>query len=582
MPLDEQLFDPSPQSRETKTEPTYRRPTINWLDFLEMANTVNTIPGFLRRITRMPPIINANQPLTHDAIRTLDTLQDMTRYLLEIPSFQGRYSILEPKWAHIWRCRTPVVDLHNFIFSLADSHEAIPIMANFWILFSTTQYTWAVQQAVTQFLVVFIYALDDSVFIEAFRVAVNEACPGSDLLSLWSTTTVDICGRSLPSNLNLQLVTACQELLLAETTLFFQPIPALNIVHITLTRMYKLWSRCLTTRPTPNVYLENLCFMSVQSLAKISLQLISGGPNWIVKALDAGLLLLLAKTLAWMQASPDLQLDESIHIVFEGIIRMLFLDSVYRPVLRGVRRSLGKLQSQSLDKYLADGELREWWAYLAGEVLSPNVRDVQTVCFRKALHTVCSNEKCNHSSPGDERSQLCKNCLGAVYCSRSCQRLDWKARHRVVCSKLKAKRLTHPQDYSPEDQGMHINELDRFQLLVRALTRVNACRDGIVRSIYAQRLGSSRILIEYDLTVYPWTWCVSDQASSNRLREFLLKSEFNDRSEADTVFAVICPYTVSYSDFFARPVRRGALLDSDLQLPDGAFFRNIDDVLRWI
>ncbi|KAJ3887362.1 hypothetical protein GG344DRAFT_68884 [Lentinula edodes] len=511
----------------------------------------------------MPPIINANQPLTHDTIRTLNSLQDMTRYLLEIPSFQGRYSILESKWAHIWRCRTPVVDLHNFIFSLADSHEAIPIMANFWILFSTTQYTWAVQQAVTQFLVVFIHALDDSAFIEAFRVAVNEACPGSDLLSLWSTTTVDICGRSLPSNLNLQLVAACQELLLAETTLFFQPIPALNIVHITLTRMYKLWSRCLTTRPTQSVYLENLCSMSVQSLAKMSLQLISGGPNWIVKALDAGLLLLLAKTLAWMQSSPDLQLDESIHLVFEGIIRMLFLDSVYRPVLQGVRRSLRELQSQSLDNYLDVEELREWWADLASDVLSPNVRDVQTVCFRKALHTVCSNEKCNHSSPSDERSQLCKNCLGVVYCSRSCQRLDWKARHRVVCSKLKAKRLTHPQDYLPEDQGMHINELDRFQLLVRALTQVKARRDGIVRSIYAQRL------------VYPWTWNVSDQASSNRLREFLLKSGFNDRSEADTVFAVIY--------FFARPVRRGALLDSDLELTDGDFLSNLDDILlRWI
>ncbi|KAJ3934880.1 MAG: hypothetical protein NXY57DRAFT_958693 [Lentinula lateritia] len=392
--------------------------------------TTVTILNFIRRITRPPPVIDARQPLTLNVIRTLDALRSMSHHLLRI-SFRNRYIIIKPEWPCIWlwlvallkpfcvftdssensdtksRCilevfsflnsiaspnTTPIADPHCFISKLTDSSESIPLMANIWLLSFRTKWPWMVHQAVTQFLIVFAHTTDGSASIEAFGVAVIDACPQSDLLSTWSTAIVDINGRPLPLDSDPQLITATQGLLLAETTLFFQPLPTLDIIHTTLTHAYKLWSRCLAT-PFGDVYLENLHLLSVSSLARFSLQLISGGPDWIVKSLDSGLLHLVARTLAWMHSLPDLESDQSIYVIFEGIIRMVLYDSAYRRILRGFRHNLKKIQFQNLEGYLSAGRLSKLWEDITSEALSPDARNTRAICFQTALRTVCSSEK---------------------------------------------------------------------------------------------------------------------------------------------------------------------------------------------
>lgn len=158
----------------------------------------------------------------------------------------------------------------------------------------------------------------------------------------------------------------------------------------------------------------------------------------------------------------------------------------------------------------------------------------------------------------------------------------------VLCSleNLKQLRLAHPQDHSTDNRELDdIGDLSRYQFLLRALVQARVYRDEIRRSICSQGLDSSLVLIEFDLESYPWTWSVSEQASSNRLPQYLLRvlvSRDQKFKEQDTMLAVICPYSHSHSVYFARPILRNALLDQTHVSSDD-FLCSLDNVLlRWL
>ncbi|KAJ3885850.1 hypothetical protein GG344DRAFT_70171 [Lentinula edodes] len=477
----------------------------------------------------------------------------MTRHLSCISSFGERFAIVEPVWARIWqwlaallkpldtltdvqpvvndlsldptsRCmltvfsflnsiasptRATLVELGNFTKKLAAQHNATSVLAKVWVACVVKQWSLLVHHNVTQFLVVFCRSMENTPFDNSFRVAVANFCPGSELLPVWSTAASDLCGQSPHPDPERRLVAANQGMLIAATTSIFQSFPTLDKVDVTLNHVYILWNRCIDKTRMPDARFEDLHSITIYFLARFSLRLISGGgPNWIAKALHTNLLYLVAKTMDWMQTSVDVVVgsDQSIHVVFEEIVELVLLHSIYRKVQRGVCRNMREARSQGLEDGLGAGKLWKLWADLSGEARTRSARYISAVCFQNALKESCSNNKCPHQDWSGNRSQFCGGCLIASYCSSSCQRQDWEAGHRVLCLRANSKRLNHPLDYRLDDSDLIVGDLDQLHLIYRGLTYAQVHRDEIRRSIRVRGLTFSRILIELDLTSYPWTW----------------------------------------------------------------------------
>ncbi|KAJ3874303.1 hypothetical protein F5051DRAFT_443451 [Lentinula edodes] len=394
-----------------------------------MANA-DPVSSFLRYIARPPATPDANVALT------LDVFQSMTLFLSRISSFRTRYNLLKSNWPRIWswlkallkpldafkdalyapddhaidtasRCfseafhflnsiasasRSTEGELREFVAHLAGDSEVVGVMAKSWVQAFTREWSFAVHRPVTQFLVVFGRMIGGTSADFSFRTAVADVCPASNLLSTWLTALQDFLSQTRSSSgSERQLAAANRGMLLSATASFFQPLPTLNAIDLTLVQARKLWTWYIKITPVLDTSLQNLCIISIYSLARFFSLLISGGPQWTAKVLDFGLLRLLAKTLNWMQISLDSGRDRSINSVFEEILNTVLLHSIYRAVAQGVRRHLKMAQFQNLAVYLGAGQLRKVWSDLMREIHSPNARKIRSICFQKALETACSN-----------------------------------------------------------------------------------------------------------------------------------------------------------------------------------------------
>ncbi|KAH7872434.1 uncharacterized protein C8R40DRAFT_1071667 [Lentinula edodes] len=313
-----------------------------------------------------------------------------------------------------------------------------------------------------------------------FLVIFSQIIDGSRIVSTWSTAVAESPRWSVSSNPNSQSLMGNQGLILAATVMFIQPLPVIQEVDVILSYIRRLWNRCLDGMLfSKNNDIGINLLLSFEYLARFFLRLISGGSKWIVKALDYGLLCLLVKTLTSGSLPTLCHTTNSIHTVLEDIIHQLLLNVIFIPVVRRVRRNLSKVRIQGLEDYLGVGRLRKLWS----------------ICFEKSIETVCSNESCpGNPSPG-VRSKLCGACRATAYCSKSCQKQDWQAGHKKSCKKQFSK---------------------------------------VAAFLYLNTLTSSRIVIEFDLTTYPWEWTVLDQVSSSKLSS--LFADFPN--EQDTVIGL--------------------------------------------
>ncbi|KAJ3897359.1 hypothetical protein F5879DRAFT_983129, partial [Lentinula edodes] len=480
---------------------------------------------FIRSIASPPPVIDASLPLSPEVIEALDALHLMTRSLSEISSFQSRLCIIEPNWSCIWlwlkallrpldafhdgqsrisalsfdtwsQCvlqvfsfmnsiilprSSPVSEIQLFIFNLVESPESLEILGKIWVFSFALRWPLPVHQATTQFLVIFSQIIDGSHSGDTFCVAVCDACTiltGSRIVSTWSTAVAEFPRWSVSSNPNSQSLMGNQGLILAATVMFIQPLPVIQEVDVILSYIRRLWNRCLDgTLFSKNNDIGINLLLSFEYLARFFLRLISGGSKWIVKALDYGLLCLLVKTLTSGSLPTLCHTTNSIHTVLEDIIHQLLLNVIFIPVVRRVRHNLSKVRIQGLEDYLGVGRLRKLWSDFESEVYCADAYFYRSICFEKSIETVCSNESCpGNPSPG-VRSKLCGACRATAYCSKSCQKQDWQAGHKKSCKK----QLIHPRDYT-------------------------TCCNEISHYIRIHRLTSSRIVIEFDLTTYPWEW----------------------------------------------------------------------------
>ena len=84
------------------------------------------------------------------------------------------------------------------------------------------------------------------------------------------------------------------------------------------------------------------------------------------------------------------------------------------------------------------------------KTIPPNIIDIsmaqecQHISFSELLEIshenriislkMCGNEKCNKIQ--NANMKICKKCKLTYYCSRYCQKVDWKCKHRNCCDEL--------------------------------------------------------------------------------------------------------------------------------------------------
>ena len=91
---------------------------------------------------------------------------------------------------------------------------------------------------------------------------------------------------------------------------------------------------------------------------------------------------------------------------------------------------------------------------LSISLITDNLRQFHNNDSKKAEHTrfhvkseirICGNDKCKFITAVDKtkkkerkRLKICENCKSMYYCSRKCQKIDWKKRHRFHCTTLRS------------------------------------------------------------------------------------------------------------------------------------------------
>ncbi|KAK7028611.1 hypothetical protein R3P38DRAFT_3267470 [Favolaschia claudopus] len=161
--------------------------------------------------------------------------------------------------------------------------------------------------------------------------------------------------------------------------------------------------------------------------------------KWVVQALDAGLLNVIlccgsAKHLKEMSALLDDLLND-----------ILPSATVYYSVLSAFRRALVEIRHIDAGATFGDEEYLELWEELI-ELVRPRLTlldEYDSGKLAASIHRACDNLECCNVVPKREL-KCCNSCLSAVYCSRACQKTDWKAGHRQGCPILYTKRRGRP------------------------------------------------------------------------------------------------------------------------------------------
>ncbi|KAJ7167951.1 hypothetical protein C8R46DRAFT_1094572 [Mycena filopes] len=164
---------------------------------------------------------------------------------------------------------------------------------------------------------------------------------------------------------------------------------------------------------------------------------IAPGYTGIVEALRAGLLSHVVRFL------PDMVRPsyEGMYETLEFLLRQLLPSSlVCYSVLVLLRKSLAEIEAKPYPQKFSRSILFEAWNGLK-VLVDRRVKVLDAwEASRRSTFLVCDNLKCGKI---DDRHQFkhCSACQSTTYCSRECQRVDWR-KHRSVCAYL---RMGHTQ-----------------------------------------------------------------------------------------------------------------------------------------
>ncbi|KDQ51117.1 hypothetical protein JAAARDRAFT_538242 [Jaapia argillacea MUCL 33604] len=240
------------------------------------------------------------------------------------------------------------------------------------------------------------------------------------------------------------------------------------------------------------------------------------GYDLIKETLNAGCLQAILASQKWFFADP-LPLDycdPRIFLLSDVFPKYL----IYRPLLMEAEASLARIVSTGLAKLLKEGDplLKAWLKLervIHRRILVRWKTEGVEVLYR------CHNESCQ--TRGSKVTFLkCSGCLEVQYCTKECQRQDWKkGNHKVLCQRLQENRLSgHSAKLSSRNA--------RFAVAV-ALQEFRECRDIIVQLKEPYRdTPYSSLMLRYDPVgdpVIPFFTEITQEASTDPSWQKLLQ-----------------------------------------------------------
>lgn len=96
--------------------------------------------------------------------------------------------------------------------------------------------------------------------------------------------------------------------------------------------------------------------------------------------------------------------------------------------------------------------------------------------------------QCGHCGIIEEIMQRCSSCHVVYYCSRHCQKKDWKEKHRMVCNRLK-------YGYDPEEELTSESSDSSINVVYSSESCANCGDQGYyvnVRNVYLSSTAPSR------------------------------------------------------------------------------------------
>ncbi|KIK60921.1 hypothetical protein GYMLUDRAFT_59295 [Collybiopsis luxurians FD-317 M1] len=414
--------------------------------------------------------------------------------------------------------------------------------------------------------------------VDVFRKEASNVCSqivGCSLFGVWSRSAWDFCSWCASSHDNF----SSQAFLLSVTGLYFvRPLLKIQESEVLVDHMRTIWDHQLCfSSPFEARTGELLPSASIQSSAAFFSLFSSGGPDWTVKALDAGLLYLLTKTLYWLtpptactwQPAQITAISVKVQKALEPIMDTVLRNSIYPRVERQIQRNLKRVYSRNLEQSMPGGRLSTLWNELEKEIMDAGMFLIRTLCYEKSLEQMCSNKSCSYKCAHGDRSKFCGSCLAESYCCKECQVKDWRAGHKAICRETSVKKSTHPSA-TPDCTSIPIGAVKSTYFLFRVISTIKLDRsDEICRSISDQGLDSTKIVIEFDLNVLPWK--VSMKAQSNTTMARFLHSL---PDQQDTVIGIRYAANGGGSDYFVYPVHCRPLLDPNHTLEFKTSFGN--------
>ncbi|KJA18242.1 hypothetical protein HYPSUDRAFT_57216 [Hypholoma sublateritium FD-334 SS-4] len=200
------------------------------------------------------------------------------------------------------------------------------------------------------------------------------------------------------------------------------------------------------------------------------------GHTWFKEAVSAGLLQ------AWVDAAAHIHnfSPEDAEVVVEIMSVLLPKYTVFESVINSVNGALKKIKHEARLDACRDPQMKKAWTAFR-----------QMTAERSTLDRQCQN------LDAKKTFMRCGGCSQALYCSRDCQKDDWRAGHKRVCNLTPQERLEIYQTWKSNDDHFH-------RLVVHDAIRHLATIKRLAESAYPLLAESpTSFVITIDYLVYP-------------------------------------------------------------------------------
>ncbi|KAJ7789400.1 hypothetical protein B0H14DRAFT_2627304 [Mycena olivaceomarginata] len=240
----------------------------------------------------------------------------------------------------------------------------------------------------------------------------------------------------------------------------------------------------------------------------------TAAPARMLEAINAGLMPILVIGAARQHPDPEIhaEIDQFLKPFLSGF-------TVYRSVLEAIQAALPEADALASSAEFAVSSCTKAWASFRS-VVQQRIAVLKWYC---ATHFQplqgCDGPVCGKVVPRDE-TRLCSGCRSVYYCSRACQKADWRedgdvprpGSHRNMCSKL---RNTIPIDPFTRRDRLFLQALVRRDYTEHRAEIAAKCRDALA-DIHAPGFMSTACVAVFDYTrgvldISPRTWTRSDE-----------------------------------------------------------------------